>query len=476
LSTESDQKTGVVAEPHGTNGRNGAPLSGEPDVQFEFDERMARERKIARARLVWENRRFLGRVAAISFLSAVVIALLIPKSYESVARLMPPDSQAGSGLAMAAMALTGASSAPALGGLGGVAGQLLGLRSTSDLLVGVLSSRTVADKLIEKFNLRQLYGTHRMEDARRHLAEHTKTSVDRKTQIIEIAVSDKDPHRAQAMTETYVEELNRSLSEVSTSSARRERIFIEGRLQEVGRDLEQAEKQFGQFSSKNSTVDIKEQGKAMVEAAALLQGQLIAARSELEGIRRIYTDNNIRVQTLKARIAELENQLQKIGGKDVVNPSGEVDNDSGSLYPTIRKLPLLAVPYADLYRKSKVEEALFETLTQEYELAKVEEAREIPSVKTLDAPNLPDSKSFPPRTLIVMVGTALGLAGGVFWLFGKSRWEHMDPADPGKVMAQEVLHTIKAAMPWAERNGFKHAATSEARDSIPKTQGRNSGS
>ena len=428
---------------------NGAILSGDSEPQLEFDERAASERTVAHLRLLWESRRFLARVAGAGLLLSVIVALLIPKRYQSVARLMPPDNQSGSGLAMAAAALSGQAS-----GLAGIAGDLLGLKSTSDLFVGVLTSRTVADKLIQKFDLQKVYGSRRMEDARKELAAQTGISVDRKSQIITITVTDKSPQRATAMAQTYVEELNRLVAEVSTSSARRERIFLEGRLQAVNQDLEAAEKEFSQFASKNTAIDIKEQGKAMVDAAATLQGQFIAARSELEGLKQIYTDNNVRVRAAEARSAELESQLNKLGGK---GESASLENatQNDPLYPSIRKLPLLGVAYADLYRKTKVQEAVFETLTQEYELAKVQEAKEIPTVKILDPPNLPDKKSFPPRTLIVLLGTALALSCGVAWIFGSAQWEGTDPADPRKLFAQEVFETVKAAMPWPMRGRSK---------------------
>jgi capsule polysaccharide export protein KpsE/RkpR len=425
---------------------NGAIFAGDSEPQLDLDERAARERTVAHLRLLWESRRFLGRTTAAGLLFSAVVALLIANRYQSVARLMPPDNQSGSGLAMAAAALSGQPS-----GLAGIAGDLLGLKSTSDLFVGVLTSRTVADKLIQKFDLQKVYGIRRMEDARKALAAHTDTSVDRKSQIITITVTDKDPHRGAAMAQAYIEELNRLVAEVSTSAARRERIFLEGRLQAVNQDLESAEKEFSQFASKNTAIDIKEQGRAMVDAAATLQGQFIAARSELEGLRQIYTNNNVRVRATEARIAELESQLEKIGGKgESASLEDAAKNDP--LYPSIRKLPLLGVTYADLYRRTKVQEAVFETLTQEYELAKVQEAKEIPTVKVLDPPDLPDKKSFPPRTLIVLLGTALAFSLEVTWVFGSALWEQTDPADPRKVLVQEVFDTAKAAIPWASRN------------------------
>jgi uncharacterized protein involved in exopolysaccharide biosynthesis len=432
-------------------------LADEHAVQPDFREPAPHKQTIASLRLLWESRRFLGRVAGAGLLLSAIMAFLIPNRYQSVARLMPPDNQSGSGLAMAAAALSGGAA-----GLGGMAGDLLGLKSTSDLLVGILNSRTVEDTLIQRFDLRKVYGTRRMEDARKDLAARTGVSVDRKSQIITINVTDKSPQRAAAMAQVYVEELNHTLAEVSTSSARRERVFLEGRLQAVNQDLEAAEKEFSQFASKNTAIDIKEQGRAMVEAAATLQGQLIGARSELEGLRQLYANSNIRVRSGQARVAELENQLKKVGGKDD-STSLEKATQGDSLYPSIRKLPLLGVPYDDLYRKTKVQEAVFETLTQEYELAKVQEAKEIPSVKVLDPPNLPEKKSFPPRLLLMLMGTMLALSCGVTWVFGHTMWKQTDPADPGKVLAQEVFDTVKAAMPWASRNGSQESPRSEVR-------------
>ena len=321
----------------------------------------ANDNSVAYLRLLWEHRRLLARVALYGLLTGTLVAFLIPARYDSTTRLMPPDNQSTSGLAAAAAAMSGVGA-----GLGGVASDLLGLKSTSDIFVGILSSRTVQDELIQQFDLKKLYWDRRMEDTRRDLAQHTGISVDRKSQIISITVTDHDPKRAAAMAQAYVEELNRLVAELSTSSARRERMFLEERLKAVNQDLEVAEKEFSQFSSKNTAIDIKEQGKAMVEAAATLQGQYIAAQSELEGLKQTYTDNNVRVRSVRARIAELKRQLEKLGGKgeQASDPSGQ---QADYLYPSIRKLPLLGVTYADLYRRTRVQEAVFETLTKEYE-------------------------------------------------------------------------------------------------------------
>jgi capsule polysaccharide export protein KpsE/RkpR len=410
-------------------------------------------------RLLWEHRRSLARAVIYGLIASTLIAFLIPVRYESTARLMPPDSNQPGGLAMAAAALSGGA-----GGLGGVASEMLGIKSTSDIFVGILSSRTVQDKMIQEFDLKKLYGARGMEDARKGLAGRTGISVDRKSQIITITVTDHDPKRAAAMGQAYVEELNRLVAELSTSSARRERIFLEERLRAVNQDLEAAEKDFSQFSSKNNAIDIKEQGKAMVEAAATLQGQYIAAQSELEGLKQIYTDNNVRVRSVQARINELKRQLEKIGGKGE-NDSSPLGQQTDSLYPSIRKLPLLGVEFADLYRRTRVQEAVFESLTKEYELAKVQEVKEIPAVKVLDSPNIPDKKSFPPRLVIMLLGTTLVFGLATAWVFGRAAWDQTDSKDPTKAFAQEVFTTMKASIPKFARNGSgNHTGIGESGD------------
>ncbi len=412
-----------------------------------------RERTLAHLQLLWQHRALLSRVAAYALLASTLVAFLISARYESTARLMPPD-QSGSGLAMVAslMSGSGGGSSGGGGGLAGMAGDLLGLKSTSDVFVGVLNSRTMQDKLIQQFDLKKLYGDRRMEDARNDLADHTTVSVDRKSQIISVKVRDKSPERAAAMAQAYVEELNHLMADLSTSSARRERIFLEGRLQGVNHDLEAAEKDFSQFASKNTAIDVKEQGKAMVEAAAMLQGQLIAAQSQYEGLRQIYTDNNPRVRSIRARIDELQRQLEKMGGKGESTTTVS-DQPSDSMYPSIRKLPLLAVNWADLYRRTKIQEAVLEALTKEYEMAKVQEAKEIPTVKVLDSAHIPDKKYFPPRFAFMVLGTILGLGFAVAWVLGNEAWRETDAKDPRKLFAQEVFATVTARIPVFAKNG-----------------------
>jgi len=167
----------------------------------------------------------------------------------------------------------------------------------------------------------------------------------------------------------------------------------------------------------------------------------------------------VRVRAVQARIGELRRQLDKLGG-GTAPETRPFKETADTAYPTIRKLPLLGVAYADLYRRMQIQEAVYETLTQQFELAKVQEAKETPSVKVLDAASLPERKSFPPRTLLALLGALLACGAAAAVIVARATWEQKDSNDPGKVFAQEVLQTVQARMPWAEPNGSRvQAAT-----------------
>jgi uncharacterized protein involved in exopolysaccharide biosynthesis len=426
------------------------PFVGEvslPEVPLED----SHEWQAEQLRLLWAHRRFFLRATSIGLIVSTVVAFWIPKQYTSTTQLMPPDTESTSGMSMmAAFAARGS------GGLGSMAGDLLGLKSSGALFVGVLRSQTSQERLIQQFDLKKIYGARLVMDARSKLDENSSISEDKKSGIITISVTDRDPRRAAALANAYVDELNFMVANLSTSSAHREREFLAERLKVVKQDLDDASNQLAQFSSKNNTLDIQQEGNAMLNVAANLAGQMIAAQAQLEGVRRIYTDSNPRVQSLNARVGELRKQLEKLSG--VNSKAGEspetFPSASGDMpYPSIRNLPLLGVKYSDYYRHAKIQETVYGLLTEQYELAKVEEAKETPSVKVLDPAKIPEWKSFPPRLVIMLLGTFFAFCLSLVWVLGRTRWEEVDPADPRKIFLQEVAGTLKARAPWASRNG-----------------------
>jgi uncharacterized protein involved in exopolysaccharide biosynthesis len=411
------------------------------------------ERQAMVLRVLWESRRLLMRAAAIGLLASTLVALLIPKSYTATGQLMPPDTQSSPGMAMMASLAAqvgggggGGGGGNAGGGLASLAGDLLGLKNSGALFIGILRSQTSQERLVREFALQKVYREKLVTDARTKLDDNTAISEDRKSGIITIRVTDHDPERAAAITNAYVGQLNSLVAELSTSAAHRERVFLEERLVVVKHGLDEATNQLAQFSSKNNTLDMQTEGRAMLDAAGGLAGQMIAAQSELEGLRQIYTADNARVRALNARVSELRNQLNKLGGS-TADPAKASDAppevSSGMPYPTIRNLPLLGAKYADYFRQAKIQETVFQLLTEQSELAKVQEAKETPSVKVLDPAQVPEKRSAPARLLIILLGSFLAFSGAVVWVLGAEQWRGTDPDDPRKILAQEVAATLK---------------------------------
>ncbi|MGC2697728.1 MAG: lipopolysaccharide biosynthesis protein [Candidatus Angelobacter sp.] len=376
---------------------------------------------------LWLQRGRIARWVVVGFALSLFIGWRYPK-FESTAQIMPPDS-GNSGLAAMIPALA---KSP---GMIGLAGDLLGAKSTGAVFAKVLESRTVSDHLIDRFDLRKIYGTKYWEDTRLKLADRTVIAEDKKSGVIAITVKDHDPELARKLANGYVEELDTVMAQVSTSAARRERIFIEQRLAEENKSLQEAEQQFSQFASANMALDVPEQMKVTVEAAARLQGELIATKAQLEGLKETYTPENIRVKSVQAHVNELERELAKINSGKT---AGGTSQDASNPYPSVKNLPLLGVKWADLYRNNKIRETVVELLTQQYEIARIQEAKEIPTVKVLDPGSTPEHKR-PNGRLIALVGTLLFAMLACAGYLLKDWWDHWDHDDPRRMLIAHVV-------------------------------------
>ncbi len=280
----------------------------------------------------------------------------------------------------------------------------------------------------------------------KYLGRHTTIEDDKKSGVISITFTDTNAERARAITQAYLDELNSVVTRSNVSSARREREFIEKRLVEVQAELQSAQKALSEFSSVNTTLDIKEQTHAMVDAAAKLQGELIWGRSELDSLTQIYGEENVRVRAARARVASLAQELGKLSGSSTgaIEDSGtEAAGDKRSLYPSLRQLPRLAVPYANLYRRVRIEETVFELLSQQYEMARLEEAKDTPVVSVIDPPLVAEKKSFPPRLLVILLLTAVSVASRAGYILIGHQLSRIGPDDPRKVLAQQIKASFR---------------------------------
>jgi len=328
------------------------------------------------------HRKLITLITVGAFLVSIVVSLLLPKTYLSRASIMPPqqDSTVASGLL---------SSLPF-----GLGGGLLGLQTPTDLWVGILNSQSVKDSIIERFNLRELYGTETIEDTREVLDKAVNIEKS-KEEIISISVEDWEPERAASMANAFIEELDRVNRDAVMSAGKRMRTFVEKRLNEAKYGLAESENQLRIFQEKNKAVKLDEQSERTIEVIGTLKGELMAKEVAMKTLLSYATVTNPRVEILKAEIGELKGQL-----KELTEGSGE-----GDIFIPTGDIPQLAVEYVRLVRDAKIQETLFELLTQQYELARIQEAKDSPTVHVLDVGKPPEKKYRPQRTLIVVVST-----------------------------------------------------------------------
>lgn len=426
-----------------------------PDMEERYSSRLpeTEDRGAERLALLWRERRFLWGVAWKTFVAACVAALLLPVHYEGVTKIVPGESQGGGAGILGKLA--GAGGAGGGLGLGLDPTSLLGLKTPGALYVEIMKSRTVQDRLIDRFDLRHHYwmmGRWRPATyyvTRKKLKSFTDFEEDKKSGVITLIYNDYDKQTAANLANAYVEELNRLAADLNTSDAHRERLFLEERLKSAKQDLDQASLALSQFSSKNTIMDPQNQGRSMMDAAARIQGEVIASESELKGLREIYSDDNVKVRALRARIGELQGQLKKLVGS--VGP-GDPAAAGSSVYPSMRSLPVLGYQYADLYRQSKIQESVYEFLTQQYEMAKIQEAKELPTVRVMDVAVPAERKSGPIRSLVVILSVLTALALACFWIIGRHAWSQLPGDDPRRRLAAEVSADLRSSFSRVRRS------------------------
>jgi capsule polysaccharide export protein KpsE/RkpR len=384
-------------------------------------------------RSCWVRRRMVFGILASGILLSLLYALSLPTMYTSTTTLMPPDSASSNSNLMSLLSSAGPAAS--------VGSAALGIKSPGAIFVGILGSRTVQESVVTRFDLVHHYKKHLIEDACKRLTADTVIREDLKSGIVTVNVKADNPVLASNIAQEYVAELDRVVNSNSTSAARRERIFLEERLKEIKKDLDDSAEALSRFSTKSRTIDMPSQARAMVDSGLKLQDELATARSDLAGLRQAYSEDNVRVRTASARVEELQRQMDKITG--LSQKGGSRVYTSESDYPSLGALPALGLTYADLNRKVLVEEALWEALTKQYEAAKVQEAKEIPTVRVLDVANVPERKSSPVRSFIVVEGTMLSLMVAFIVVFITTVWEEMDARDERKRFVLELAGAMR---------------------------------
>jgi len=344
--------------------------------------------------LTWlgESKRQIAAVTATIAIGALVVALLLPPIYTARASFLAPGSQQQSGSA-AALA--------ALGSLGGLASGLAA-KTPDDLYVALLKSDSVLRGLDAKFDLKKHYEVDTHEALRRIVPGFIRVSADKKSGVISVEVDDKDKNFAADVANAHEAEVTKLLGRLAVSEAQLRRVFFEKQLQDTKENLVKAEQALRGVQEKSGVIVLDKQAEALITNAALLRAQIAEREVQLKVLRTSSTEQNPAVIRLNSELHALRTELSRMESAQGGSPGSAVDMPVG-------KLPEAAVDYVRARRELKLQETLLEGMVRQYEIAKLDEAKEGPTLQQVDIAQPPDHKSKPSRALIVLVSALVAL-------------------------------------------------------------------
>ncbi len=369
--------------------------------------------------LVKHKRLVLG-LPLVAAVVAAIVSLLLPNVYTGTTKILPPQQSASAASALLNQ-LGGA-----LGGLlGGAGGSALG-RNPNDLYVGMLKSRTVADNLISRFELGKIYDEDRLSDTRKRLEKETTIAAGRDG-IIAIEVEDRDPKRAAELANAYVDELMKLTKVLAVTEASQRRLFFERQLVQSKDNLTAAEIAARQGLQKGGLAQVDAQGRSMIAVTARLRAEISVKEVQLGAMRTFAAEGNPELQRTQQELEALRRELSRVEGSSSVAAIGRGDA------PGNRGLDNLG-----LLRDVKYYEFLYELLAKQYELAKIDEAKDATVVQVMDRAIEPDRKSKPRMALIVSLTALVGGLLAVIWVFVKEAGERARQ-NPEQASRLEVL-------------------------------------
>jgi uncharacterized protein involved in exopolysaccharide biosynthesis len=372
--------------------------------------------------LLLRGRKTILRFTLVTVALGAILAYFVMKpTYTAEATFLPPQSAPGSGLSQLASQL---------GSLGAVGALTGGLKSSGDVYVGILKSRTIADDLIKRFDLQKVYKTKRISDTAKKLKDHSDF-VSAKDTLITITVKDTDAKRAADMANGYLDALYEQNGRLALTEASQRRLFFEQQLAREKDALADAEVELKRTEEQTGLISLNGQAQVGIDAIAQVRAQISSREIELGALKQAATNQNPEVVRLQTQIDGLEQQLKKL-------ENGSGARQVGNVLPATANVPELALEYVRKQREVKYREVLFELIAKQYESARLDESREAPVLQVVDRAVVPDRKSGPPRTLIILASCFLGALAGAGWVIMKDVVAKLRQ-DPTKAARYEAL-------------------------------------
>lgn len=371
-----------------------------------------------------KHKKFVIGVPVAAAIVAAIVTFLLPNIYTATTKILPPPQSQSTASLLAQL------SAQVV--VGGVAPSL-GIRNPSDLYVGMLKSRTVADNLIARYEMQKVYEKDTLFDTRRKLADNSTITSGREG-IITIEFEDEDPKRAAAVANGYVEELYNLTTSLAVTEASQRRLFFERQLKQAREQLAQSEITVRQSIDSGGLAGIDVQSRAILEPSAQLRAQIALREVQLSAIRIFATESHPDIERFRHEITSMKRELTKLEGGDGVTKQPTVSPEG---LENLRR-----------FKDVKFLERLTELLTQQFEAAKIDEAKDASIVQVLDRAIEPERRSKPKRMLIVSLTLLFVGLIVVFWAFIREAFEKAR-SDPKQA---ERFSLIRSYLSWRHRN------------------------
>jgi tyrosine-protein kinase Etk/Wzc len=355
--------------------------------------------------------------------SAIIISLFLPKRYTATATILPPQQNSSSG------SLALASQLGSLGGMAALAGTGLGIKNPNDMYVAMLKSRTVEEAMIQRFGLMQEYHERYLSNTREALESRTKLDGSGKDGLIYISIEAKDPNRAAELANGYVDQFRKLSEGIAITEASQRRRFFEQQLEQAKDNLAQAEESMKQTEQTTGMIQLNGQASALIQSAVSLRAQITTKEVEIQSLRTFATDQNAQLFQAEKELESLQTQLAKLGGAG--------DGSDAGMLPTKGRVTTAGLEFLRKEREVKYRETIFELLARQFELAKLDEAKQGALIQVVDAAAPPDHRSSPKRTIIVIFATLAGFFVGIFVALLQAVFQTMksDPQTLPKISA-----------------------------------------
>lgn len=355
--------------------------------------------------------------AAIAILAAIA-SLILPARYTATVTLLPPQQNSTMGGMLASQ----------LGGMAALAGASLGVKSPNDMFVAMFRSRTVEDAMVQHFGLMKQYHARFLSDARKAFEGQVTVDGNTKDGLIHISVDDGNPSHAAELANGYVDQF-RSLSQhLAITEASQRRLFFEQQLEQAKNNLADAEEALKKTELSTGVIQPESQASALIGAAVTLRAQIEAKEVQIEGMQTYATGENPEVVQAQRELESMRAQLARLG-------SSESALSDELLVPKGR-VPEASLEYIRKLRDVKYYETIFDILARQFEVAKLDEAKEGALIQVVDPAIVPDRRSFPKRALIVVGATALGFFFAICFVLVQASFMRLK-ADP--------VHALKLA-------------------------------